>query len=351
MPYLLILFSLLFIACKKENQVSQHAVVKSSEQKSFITIAHNEGESVFRNKIMNAIVEGKFPDEKEVSALKKGDELIGYEMNKRDMELYRQREQESTKLIVSFSDRLEIYFVPKQVVVKGLIDQLGLRAEAQRRFKWLNADEVQTAPGQTLYLISINHEDLMENDKKFYQENYDLRDLPAKKSFSVESYREVLVNLKYQFFREVPVVKNFTGKKIPCSRELLESGGCGFCEYKKSIPSGQYQRAFNASLDELGVKMKLDGQDVTLANLAGQLKSAEEVIFRFTPETLVTGVALKIELEKINPLSRVVNLPVERNHLCTEDEGRGSITLGNKAHVDLKVTILGRGEKLRSIRL
>lgn len=353
MPYLIILFSLFFAACKsKENAIGRHAVVSSSEQKSFITIVHNPGESLIRNKLLNLIVEETYPGKNPDFQIKPKEELIGYELSDRDMGIYHEHEKKMTKLVVSYSEHLEIYFIPRRVVISELVSQLGLKPEPGRIFKWLKFYTPSTSENTTLYLINVNYEDLMENDKNFYQLYYDLKDLGSKKELNVESYKEMELTMQYNFFKEVPVAQTFNGRKVICNRETRESGGCGQCSYSKLVASGKFERILVPSLDELGVKLKIDGREVLFGDLSSELVNQQEVKFRIRAEAFTTSPALKVEFFRVQPVSHTIDAgPANYTEACIGDEGRGLISLQRKSDIDLKVKVMGRGEALRKIVL
>ncbi len=351
MPYLVLLLCLVFSACKKGHQVSHLASVSSNEQRSFIVIAHAEGESVIRNKLLNAIVEEKFPQGREESIIKESDELKGHAMSERDIKFYSEKESLMTKLVVSFSDRTEIYFLPPQMFVSDIAGSLNLAPEANKTFKWLKREGELTEAKKTLYLVSVNHEDLMENDKKYYKEFFDLKDLSVRTTFKVEKFREVILGLNYQFFKERPVMQNFTGRTVKCNRDLAEAGMCGQCVYKKLVPSGFFDKIENPSLDELGVYLSLDDQNVFLSGLGPQMIAPGQVSFQLKVESFAGQSLLKIDLEKRAPGSYSVGSNAVRDHLCKGDEGAGNISLNISSQLELKVEILGRGERLKEISL
>lgn len=351
MPYVLFFLCLLLGACgKKSNIISTPSVVSTSEQRSFIVIAHEKGSSVFRNKALNSIVETKFPSNNPNFEIKKGDELLGYDMSERDRAFYEHNERTMAKVIVSFTDRLEIYFVPRKVAIPEITSQLKLTPEAERKFKLINPNGRYTEEGNTLYLISVNYEDLMENDKKFYQENFDLQDLKERSAFYVESYKEMVLSMSYEFFKERDITKLFTGPTIKCSRDLIEAGTCGRCEYKKSVPSGNFDKIANPSLDDLGVGLKLDGETIKMGNLTAEMLAPGSVVFHLAPQALDVSVTLKVELEKKALPTYRISENVEELTYCASVP-RGYITLASKSSLSLKVKMLGRGEKLKDVKL
>ncbi|MBC7427592.1 MAG: hypothetical protein H7336_03205, partial [Bacteriovorax sp.] len=139
MPYLLILISLIFVSCGvKENALSKlPSSTYSLEQRTFITIKHEDGKSIIRSKILNQFVEEEIPSTEAAIQIDKGDELIGNEMDQRDLKIYAANEKSMAKIIVSFTDHEEIFFVPKDVPLKTITARLNLKPEAERVFKWI----------------------------------------------------------------------------------------------------------------------------------------------------------------------------------------------------------------------
>lgn len=351
MPYLLLLISLMLVSCKKENLHKTNPVIMPAEQRSYLSHSHEIGDSQFRNKLLNQLVEQKFPTDKTDSVVKNYDELEGMNLTKDDLKTYMEKERLMAKLVVSYTDRLDVYFLPRGVALSNIASQLGLKAEAGRVLKWMSTAD-KTVEGQSLYLINVNHEDLMENDKKVYQEVYNYQDFNEKKGFVLADGREAEISLKHLFYKEQVVSQEFNGRVVKCTRDLMEAGMCGQCKYKRHIPSGSFGHVEDVSLDEVGFRMMINGERFLTSELPNELTSDGVIRFKIRSNDFLKNKQTVLEVEKTAaPVYEQQVYGFEYNDLCLKNEGRGSISLQSKADIFLNVKILGRGEMLRAISL
>ncbi len=352
MPYLLLLVSLMFVSCKKDNQIKKSStVIQASEQRTYLSHSHGLGESKIRNKLLNQLVEEKFPTGKIENAVKNYDELEGLNLTKDDLNTYMEKERLMTKLVVSSTDRLDIYFLPRGVALNLIPGQLGIKAEAGRVLKWLSTPAA-TVEGSTLYLIHVNHEDLMENDKTFYQETYNNADFADKKGFILNDGREAQISLKHDFYREQTVAQTFKGRIKSCSRDLMEAGECQECLYKRQIPSGQFALVPNVSLDEVGFRLMINGERFLTSELPSEFTSDGVVRFKIKSSEFLKSNQARVEIEKTAaPVYQSESAPYDYSGHCVRSEGRESFSLQSKAQIYLSVKVLGRGDMLRAVSL
>lgn len=352
MPYLFLIFSLFFVSCRKDNQLKSPPVtIAASEQRSYLSTPQEVNGSYLRSKLLNQIVEERFPSGKSEHVVKNYDELHDVPMSKKEMELYMEKERLMAKLIVSYSDRTDIYFLPRGVKIQDVPAQLGLSPEAGRVFKWINATP-RTTEGFTTYLVHVNHEDLMENDKKYFQEVFDYNDLSNKNGFVLVDGREAEITLRYNFYKEQAASQVYSGKVKSCNRDMMEAGECTLCSYKMLVASGKYQADTSLGLDDTGFRLMINGERFLTSELPTELKSNGILSFKIKAEGFLKGRQAMIEVEKTSPpVYQSTSSPFDYTGNCAKVEGSNKMVLQSRAEIDLNVKISGRGDTLRAISL
>lgn len=353
---LIILSLAALVSCgKKSNDLGSTVAASAFEQKSFLTIPHEENKSIIRSKLLNSLVEQTFPaliDNPE-NKIQKNDELKNYEISEKDLRNYQDKEKVFSKVIVSYQDREEIYFVPDRVLIANLPDDLELTAEPDRILKILPSDNDKTFKSGVVYIVSVNHEDLMKNDHNFYKTQMNTAKGANGQSLLIDSYKSVLLAVDYDFYLQKVAPQSFGGKLIRCTPELRESGMCGFqCGYKRDMPSGEFEKMTERSLGNLGLVVKYANKAVSVSDLAitNQTDSHFEVKIE-SQEALGENYTLEIAQVASSTYSR--NAPGYNYTNCysSDQNVNGSVALQSKVNFSVTMTILGRGTELKRVRL
>ena len=347
-----------FVSCgKKENKLLKGAVsVEAIEQKDFLTIPHEYNKSLIRSKLLNIIVEKDFPAlvDNPDNAVKARDELNKFDISDRDLKNYQQKEKEFTKVIVSYVDKEEIYFVEERILFTELIKKLELYPEGgDRVLKMFSSNNERTYKGGVVYIISVNHRDLMENDRAFYKEKINMN----KNSIVIDSNKTAILSVNYDFFMQKVAVQNFQYTKIlRCSRDLIEAGTpCGTpCEYKRHMPSGDFEKVGQPNLNDLGFNLKYTDSLMTTHQLEISKKQdglfeIEIKYYELSDEDFFT-----LEMVQTPSSSYPRSAPgFDYNHMCEAGQRNvnGNITLQSKVNFSMALTLLGRGAELKKIKL
>ena len=351
MKNLLLLCPLLLIAaCGKVNNLGEDKPPIPFEAKSFLVVSHENTVSPIRSKLLNKIVQEKFPStQKEEQQIPTHDELYNYDLSTKDLSNYESKEKYMAKVIVSFPSREEVYFLPDRVLFSQIVDGLSLTSEGDRKFKWVGADTDKTYSGGVFYLVNLNHEDLINNDKKFFMKEYAFHENFTNNIMKIEKYNEMLIVVDYQFYMQ-KIVQQSVKYTTKCTRDLIESGECGGCTYSMDTLTNDYERAKELTLNDLGLTVRINGRIYSLADLKAQkVKEGQlEMIVKFSNE-----IVNNFEVEVIqNPSASYVKLLAGSSYVgfCPSKVAIHS-SAQSKTNASIRVRFYGREAELRTIAL
>lgn len=348
MPYLLILLTLVFASCKngKVNALSDSEFTSPLAQKSFLTIKNEDEIFYFRGKVLNSFVEEKIPSGKEYHQLKFGDELTFVDLDQRDKNIYKEKETNEAKVIVSYLDRTEVYFLPENISLAQIISKLNLIPDPERYFKWVKTDITKTYKGSVLYLVSLNIEDIIVNDQSFYKDTIDLNNNFAGQKIKLSAGRLLTFDVKYSIFTQVETVQDFEGTGIRCNSQTRESGDCGKCYYQRNVAGGATNQAAQLPLNELGFAVKLGDKTYEINNFkAEQLDGS----FRMELNSSEFDIRKDVEVELVAPaISGITKITAGYNYRgsCESTNHSGAITLGRSVTASVTAKLWGRGKEI-----
>jgi len=347
-----------FVSCGKtgSNLLQGTVGIEAIEQKDFLTIPHEDNKSLIRSKLLNSIVEKDFPAlvNNPDNGVKTHDELNNFEIPERDLKNYQQKEKNFSKVIVSYVDREEIYFVAERILITELIKKLELSPGGEDRvFKMFSTDNERTYKGGVIYLISLNHEDLMENDQRFYKEKIHMN----RQSIVIDSYKTAILSVSYEFYMQKVAAQSFRDTKIlRCSRDLIEAGiPCGSpCEYKRHMPSGEFEKIGQTNLNDLGFALKYAGRVMAVNELGIVRQRNASFEIDIKSHDMLGEDFYTLELVQTPSSSYQRNAPgFDYNLMCEAGQKNvnGNVTLQSKVNFSMAVTLLGRGAELKKIKL
>jgi hypothetical protein len=356
MRALLLASLLVFISCGKNNELqgSKATATLSAVElnRPYFTFNHDEGKSKFRSNLLNSIVAETFPSEQISIEFKYHDELDSNPVNTRELEVYKSKEQVMAKVVVSFTNRIEIFFMPEGVLVTSIAEKLLLQPDTDHSFKLLPTDYIKTTKGKTFYLVSVNHEDLMTNDQKFFQHPRVLAENFTAENIKLDGSKRFEFTVKYSFYTQQLTLQDFT-KKIGSRmvKGCNEDGSCiTYCTYKLPVPSSEFAKVSNATLSELGFGMKINGKVFPLESLNVQQTSDNSFKFSIVENEATIG----------ESGLQIINSPLPSSKVATSGQQYGGNTscsinetanVGHRAEFNVALTEWGRGEELRKIKL
>lgn len=352
LPFIILTIAMLASCEKKENTIAEPIVIDSLEQKSYLVIPHGEDGSVIRSKLLNEVVEQSFPANKLVAEfkIKNNDELHGFAMSDRDMKSYQLKSSTMAKIVVSYSDHEEVYFLPQKIALDEITEELQLIPEKDRVLKVLPNEYLATSKGVAFYLVNVNHEDLMMNDQKFFQSEA----VEYKNSFLVDSYKAASLLVDYEFYLQKLSPQAFGGKKIRCTRDLIEAGMCGpTCSYTRNIPVNDYSVAVETDLAKLGFSVKYSDKTKSVSEFkVNKDMSAHFEVELESQQTI--GDVYSVEVVK-TPSStyQVYSAAYDYSNMCggADKNVAGDLTIQSQVNFKVKVVLKGRGIELKTIKL
>ncbi len=319
-----------------------------------LTIPHPESGSNFRSKLLNKLVEGTYPplEENSKNIIYIHDELQNAELTEAELKDYEIKEKILTKVIVSFSDREEVYFVQEKILAQNLISTLRLKSEENRKFVIVSNPFTETFFGLTFHVVSVNHEDLMLNDQSFYNVDFPINNFHEKNK--IENYKKYLIKVGYDFKIQVLSPVAYVAPKVRCTKDMKEADMCGSgCNFTTDLPANDYKKANPKNLQDIGLVLKLGVKEIKLDQLPldnfkensfiiylDSIKNInEEETFEFlkAPDPLYTGISPHYGFG--SGCNSIDKAAVSAHSLRTQ------------TNFSLKMTVFGRGEELTKINL
>lgn len=347
MRALLLTSLLILVSCGKNNELqnSKNSSNAVESSKPYFTFNHEEGRSKFRNKLLNAIVAESFPSEQISIELKHNDELDSNELNPKELEDYKSIEQTMAKVVVSFSGHTDIFLMPDGLPVVEIAKRLSIKADPDHGLKFLKSDYVKTTKGQIFYLVSVNHEELMVNDQNFYQKPVTLNEKFTAEKVKLDGSKKFEFTVKYTYFTQQLAMQAFSkpvgGRQ---SKGCWETDSCiNFCNYNMQVPTAEYAKA-SAHFGELGFAVKINGKIFPLEAL--KATQASDDSFKFS--------VVENEASLGESGLQIITLELPASQVTTPGTScgvNGTADIGHKAEFAVGLTVWGRGEELRKIKL
>jgi hypothetical protein len=361
MPLLILLLSLIISSCgrPKDNAMrGEQPYIARGENKVFLSLEHPHDASLLRQKLLNTVVQSalKEPLRKTSDKIFFRDEFI-INNTKRDIlaqdeVIYKENELWMSKVIVSYQDRLEVYFVPDQILISRLVAVLNLKADADREFLWVNPHLSATAKGSTFYLLSFNHDDLIANDESFYQEEYDWGADYSTKELNILKNQKLEILVNYNFMAQTGVPQRFKGSNsLKCSWEYIESGTfCGQHYYTRIVNGGSFEKAQMNDLAKLGLDIEVGKKFYNPTQLNAHLVSDGFFKISVNPSELVDLDSYRIAFKAFTPpayIKKVMNYDLTPG--CNPIHTSATEAFSAQSSFKIRLKVIGRGERLRSI--
>lgn len=352
---LIILILATFVSCgKKTNEINIPNTQSTFISEKALVVPHDENGSVIRPKLLNKIVENSFPalSANQNSIIQIHDELHKVELSEGELKDYEIKEKILTKVVVSFSDREEVYFIKERIPVQDFILTLRLNPEQDRKLKMVPTPYTQSFPGAVFYIASVSYEDLMKNDQQFYSAESAIDNFQEKIYF--QSYKSVLLKVDYDFKAQSLAPAVYTAPKVRCSRDSIEDGSCGNgCSFTANLPINKFEKATPENLQDLGLVVKYDDNLVKVDSLS--VINAKEGYFemKLNAAEIVDG-QRSFQVSQI-PSALYTKAGARYNFSSgCSSEDRAKVSPYNQAtqvSMNVKVNIFGRGEELKKIKL
>lgn len=294
---LIIASAFALLSCKgADNKTAPVQIVSAYEQTPFLIISHNEGSSVLRSKLLhlkfNTLM--NFAPEfiiKSDDQFKLGKET--FERSAGEQIEYEKFQKNSAEVIVSYSDREEIYFVPTGILREQALADLGLKPESGKVLEWAPGTPSVLSKKSIYYLLSSSPEELVENDRKLFFSKTEPSS-ETQKSFSFSPNQKVVIHFALEYFLKETAVELISGGSPGvCKSDMREAGLCEPCRAKIEKTTGRLSKA-QWALQDLGLVLLLNGKEISLAELSpvfsevGKSIEVELDIRKVAPDKVLT---------------------------------------------------------------
>lgn len=222
---LLLSFSLI-VSCKKSDQIS-HKINLPFDARPFSVNNTSFNESTLRKKLLHAIYMAQ-----KVSEQADADKIVPEDFE--DINDDVNYNYNFSKLIVSYADREELYYIPEGINKNDLLSALSLKLESGKSWVWKSDIKKR----QTAYLIETSSTEVLVNEKLFSS--------TVTNSLS-EIYPFQIIEISLQVAMATPTFSSVAKRShIPNCRDYESPDVC-YCEYAKTIPNGSYSSFSNIS--------------------------------------------------------------------------------------------------------
>lgn len=368
MRFLILISLLSLVACKTENKIvgkntppapaveEAEKTTKSVnliEESPQLVLPHAPHASTLRKKLLLQLIESKFKTN-EVTKISEQDEFkfsdtsdIRKQLN---LTQFQKMSETQTRVIVSYAQNANAYLVPTNVPVTSIIEKLKIQPEGERTLVWMSSKEGVTREGQVIYLLSVNHEDLMEVDRMTYSEIVNVDTKTTAHQLKLKYGQIAEVQMQFDYFVQQLQVQNLSGKGLKCTPETMEAGSCGSCSYKKEVPSSQFKSQPIDSLNELNFDVTLGGRKIEINDLS-PVFDKKQLMMIINANSFTHDEELSLQF-LMNPRSfSVVTNGFDYEYTCTNKGVSKAEILQSRAQSDFKVKVFGRGSALKKIEL
>ena len=347
----LILLSLLLssVSCKNTNQTSLSRA-SAFESRAYLSVPHAKDQSLLRRKLLNLSLNQIVPTVLDQSSVPvygdefKLDQALDYALTDKEERDYKSYQKNCAELIVSYQNRIEIYFVPMGSDRLSVVAQLGLKPEDDGKFFWVGRSERELQKGAVYYLVSANVENLKENDIHFFQttnvigNNFEQKVLTFKKSQNIE------LHLQINYLTRVTTMEKTTGSPLSCSSDMREAGMCAPCDYQIETSTSQYNKGVPADTRLFDAEILIDGKTYPLSEFKQLVRKNNEVVIPISLRHYSLDETVTVEVKPMllkNQLKQVLAENIGDAN-CRSKRPSAVIDITPKLDSILALTIMGR---------
>lgn len=259
-----------------------------------------------------------------------------------------QNEKKATKLIVSYTDRIEVYFIPEYVPLELIISKLGLKAEEERTFRWIKTDVSKTYNGARLYLVSLNIDDIIKNDQSFFEEAYDYNNQYLGQKIKLAPGKMIEIDFAYNILIQNEETSSFTGIGTSCTRDLIEAGMCGPCHYSRNTPAESYSKVTDFPISDMGVAVRMNDNIFNISEMKSKITSGNiKINIDSTDFNFTRSIDIEIISNGITSLKKYTS-GHSYSGFCKSTSNGEEINLKRKLDASVKIKVLGRGSAILS---
>lgn len=246
MKHFLFLTLLFFtVACDTTNTTSTDPTVRHMpfDNSAYISIPHQEGQSILRRKLLNLSLTNQLKKAEnpavmdEEMKIQEGDEFNftndAFQSSSLNLEEYKTFKSNAAEVVVSYQNRLEIYFVPTGIARNKAFTQLGVIEEADATFTWVESPDDFLVKGKVYYLLSSTKTNLKENDGYYNQQKISLGEQFNEKILSFSSNQIVELELNVNYFLKETYNSLTINRPVKfCTLDMRDAEMCNSCSFK-----------------------------------------------------------------------------------------------------------------------
>ena len=312
-------FTFLLVACNN-NMVNSKTQTIPFESRAFSVHDLSNNSSVLRMKLLHEI----FMSKKELK-LKEEEKISEHDLaNIKDDKEFNLN---FSKLIVSYADKEELYYIPEGSKKDNIIALLNLPENPDKSWVWKS----DIKKGQTVYLVEVNAEEVLENEKKFsisitnsLKQIYPFQDIEL--SLDVESSMPKLVS------------EELSVRLKKCNQP--ENPEACFCQYSHLVPNGEFLNYAPISKDTVEGDLLLGDKPMS-------------IVFKKENTTLKSIITLNQKVKFAVPFS--INFPsfeqmlfTSKPNNCTPLTANQDFILKNYLKYHITYKIFGSNETLET---
>ncbi len=353
---LMVSFLILFSACGKKNTTSTDLRVRKNfyNPSAYLTISHHLEDSILRRKLLNSILDSRIevnPKQVEKSLITDEDEFkFSGDKNlfsNYNLEEYKSLSENSAKLIVSFEDRLEIYFLPSGILREKVITDLHLEASEQRHFDWIQSDVEFLTKGKIYYLVSSKKTDLLDNDIYFHNQFLALGESFNEKIFTFSKNQVIELNLAVDYNEKEVIVSTLRGQSIKCTKDMREAGMCDPCFYKIEELTGQIVKNSLQTTQLIDFDITINGKKYSLADFHPMKVTNGSFKILIDLKKIIANEFASVQFTKnAQPTMTKLVRTFEETSMCAHHNVESNFDITPTVNMNLDLNVRGRTLKL-----
>lgn len=357
--YFLILLS--FAACKSENQIPGKPATPYQALRNYtekmkdspkLVLPHTPMGSILRNKLITNLIEANMKTNKLTTILKEDEFklLDQQDAEPTNLERFKSGSNEA-KVIVSYSQALNAYLVPAGLPLKELETHLKIQNEDNRELLWITEKEGLTKAGQVIFLVSVNHEDLMEFDRHLYSEKIEKLNIEGDLILNLQFGQEAEIKMQTDYYKQALHPQKFAGATSRCKPQDYEAGTCEPCSFDRQVPSS-YSQQKSVNFNDLNLTVKMGDKKFSINSLSPIYEHERNLmILKINASTFTDEDSIDLRFT-MNPKSfQVLTQGYNYSDKCLLRNISQNEILQTKAINHFVIEIKGRGALLKSIKL
>ena len=348
---LIFLSLFLSIACNNNSTTNNPAIRNYPfDNKAYFKITHQEDQSILRQKLLNLSLTNllnKASQLSDVEKIKQGDEFRfstgKFKSPRFDLLEYNKMKSIAAEVIVSYSNRLEIYFVPVGIERNNALNQLALNTEPGESLSWIDSTDYTLLKNKVYYLLSSNKAQLLNNDIHFNSQKIIIEESFNQKTFNFSKNQVMEIELNINYLVKETSLQGFNGTKRKCTRDMQEAGLCEECTYKMETLTGRFIKKSLENIDLVDLDIFINEKKYNLNDL-NPIKDTNghfKIILDLKQLVDTSLVNIQILQNIQNPVLKMVKA-TDVASMCAAQNMNNIIDVTPSVKINFEMKVLGR---------